>query len=151
MTRAGHTLVECITVVLILSALAFIAVPRLNWGAVRAVQTDAAVRQLATDLRRTRMYAIAHAADNPTGYALVMSGASPYHGYQIVNLQDSTAAATDNMPAGVHCTGRRSFEFGPLGNLTEGSDTQVRVHSANIAYRLEVVPATGTVKWQREK
>jgi len=147
MTRAGHTLVECITVVLILSALAFIAVPRLSWGAVSVAQTDAAVRQLATDLRRTRMYAIAHAADNPTGYALVMSDS----GYQIVDLHDSAIVASDDMPAQVRCTGRRSFEFGPLGNLTEGSDSWVRVHSTSRAYRLEIVPATGAVKWQREK
>ena len=34
MIREGHTLIECITVVLILSVLAFIAVPRLNLGTV---------------------------------------------------------------------------------------------------------------------
>ncbi len=151
MTRAGHTLIECITVVLILSSLAFIAVPRLNWSAVWGVQTDAGVHQLATDLRRTRMYAIARAADNPVGYALVMSGANPYRGYQIIDLRDSTVVASDDMPADVRCTGRRSFEFGPLGNLMDGSDSWVRVHSTSRAYRLEVVPATGAVEWQRER
>jgi type II secretory pathway pseudopilin PulG len=151
MTREGHTLVECITVVLILAALAFIAVPRLNLGAVWGAQTEAGVRQLATDRRRTRMYAIVPAADNPTGYALVMNGASPYREYQIVDLHDSTVVASDNMPANVRCTGRQSFEFGPLGNLTDGSDTRVRIHSQSRAYTLEIVPATGMVKWQREK
>ena len=97
------------------------------------------------------MHAIAHAADNPAGYALVMIGADPYHGYQIIDLQDSAVVASDSIPANVHCTGRQTFEFGPLGNLTDGSDTRVRVHSQGRAYRLEVVPATGMVKWQREK
>jgi len=146
MTREGHTLVECITVVLILSVLALIAVPRLNFGAVWGAQTDAAVRQLATDLRRTRMHAIAHAADNPTGYALVMIGPSPRRSYQIIDLHDSAVVASEDMPANVWCTGGRSFEFGPLGNLTDGSDTQGRVHSESRVYRLEIVPATGMVR-----
>ncbi len=151
MTRAGHTFVECITVVLILGVLACIAVPRLNWGAVWGAQTDAVIRQIAADLRRTRMHAISHAADHPSGYALVMIGANPYHGYQIVNLQDSTVLENASIPANVHCTGRRSFEFGPLGNLTDGSDTRVRIHSQGRSYLLEVVPATGMVKWQRQR
>jgi prepilin-type N-terminal cleavage/methylation domain-containing protein len=151
MTRMGHTLIECITVVLILSILALIAVPRLNLGAVRGVQTEAAVRELATDLRRARMQAIAEAAGNPTGFALVMSGASPYGGYRIVDLHDSAVVASRELPADVRCSGGQRFEFGPLGNLNEGSDTQVRVYSEDRAYQLQIVPATGTVKWFREE
>lgn len=151
MKRAGYTLIECIAVALVLSTLAFIAVPRLNWGAVWGARTDGAVRRLATDLRRTRMQAIAHAADNSTGYALVMSGASPYRGYQIVDLRDSTVVTIAEMPANVQCAGGQHFEFGPLGNLKEGSDTQMRVYSDSRAYQLQIVPATGTVKWLRDK
>jgi len=151
MTRAGHTLIECITVVLIVSVLALIAVPRLNLGAVWGAHTDAAARRLATDLRRTRMHAIAHAADKPTGFALVISGAGPYGGYQIIDLHNSALIASCNFPVDVRCSGGRRFEFGPLGNLKEGSDTQVRVTSESRACRLQVVPATGMVKWFREE
>jgi len=151
MTRTGHTLVECITVVLILSILALVAIPRLNWGAVRGVQTDMAVRRLITDLRRTRMQAITHAADNPTGFALMMSGAGPYHSYQIVSLHDSAVITSHDLPEDVRCAGGQRFEFGPLGNLKEGSDSQVQVYSEGRACRLQIVPATGMVKWLRDE
>ena len=149
MIREGHTLIECITVVLILSVLAFIAVPRLNLGTVWGAQTDTVVHRLATDLRRTRMHAIVHAAENPTGFALVMSGASPYHNYHIINLNDSTAVASGDIAAEVQCTGGQRFEFGPLGNLKDGSATQLRVSAGGRTYQLQIVPATGTVKWSR--
>jgi prepilin-type N-terminal cleavage/methylation domain-containing protein len=149
MTRAGYTLIESMTVVLILSIVAFIAIPRFNWGAVWGAQTDAAVRQLATDLRRTRMHAITHAADNPTGFSLVMTGASPYSGYQIVDLHDSSVVATCTFSADVRCTGGQHFEFGPLGNLKDGGDTQSQISSQGRAYQLQITPATGMVKWSR--
>jgi Tfp pilus assembly protein PilE len=151
MTRAGHSLVECITIVLILSILALIAVPRLNLGAVWGAQTEAAVHQLATDLRRTRMQAIAQAAARPAGFALVMTGASPYRNYRIVDLADSAVIASRDIAANVQCTGGQRFEFGPLGNLKEGSDTQLQVSSGRRAYQLQIVPATGTVKWFAEE
>ena len=151
MARVGHTLIECITVVLIVSVLALIAVPRLNLGAVRGAQTDAAVRRLATDLRRARMHAIAHAADNPTGFALVMSSADPCGGYQIIDLHDSAVITSCNFPADVRCSGGRRFEFGPLGNLKEGSDMQTRLYSNGTACELHIVPATGMVRWLRDK
>ena len=150
MTRAGHTLIEAITVVLILSVLALIAIPRFNWGAVWGAETDAAIRRLATDLRRARLHAIAHAADNPTGFGLVMTGASPYGGYQIVDLHDSGVVATCGFSADVRCTGGQHFEFGPLGNLKDGSDTQSQVSSQGRAYQLQITPATGMVKWFRQ-
>jgi Tfp pilus assembly protein PilE len=146
MTRAAHTLVECITVVLILSILALVAIPRLDWGAVAGTQTDMAVHRIATDLRRTRMQAITHAADNPTGFALVMSGAGPYRSYQIVDLHDSAVITSHDLPADVRCAGGQRFEFGPLGNLKEGSDAQVQVYGEGRACRLQIVPATGMVR-----
>ena len=151
MTRAGHTLIECITVVLILSVLALIAVPGLNLGAAWGAQTDAAVRRLATDLRRTRMHAIIHASDNSMGFALVMNSASPHGGYQIVDLHDSAVVASCDFSADVRCAGGQRFDFGPLGNLKEGSDTQLRVSSESRAYQLQIVPATGMVKWFRDE
>lgn len=151
MTREGHTLVECITVVLILAILALVAVPRLNLGAVWGAQTDVVIRQLATDLRRTRMQAIAQAADNPTGLALVMIGTSPYRSYEIVNLQDSAVVATRDIALEVQCTGGQRFEFGPLGNLKEGSDTQLQVSTERRAYQLQITRATGMVQWSRDE
>jgi prepilin-type N-terminal cleavage/methylation domain-containing protein len=145
----GHTLVEVITVVMILSILACVAVPRLNFAAVVGARADAAVRQIATDLRRTRANAILHAAANPTGFALVMSGGGPYDGYQIIDLHDSSVVAACEIPDGVRCSGGQRFEFGPLGNLRSGSDTELRITTEARTYLVEIAPATGAVKWTR--
>jgi len=141
--------VEVITVVLILSILAAVAVPRINFAAVAGARGDAAVRQIATDLRRTRANAILHAARNPKGFALVMIGSSPYDGYEIVSLQDSAVIATGKIAENVLCSGGQHFEFGPLGNLNSGSDASLRVATDGKTCLLEIVPATGAVKWTR--
>ena len=145
MRQAGHTLVELITVVLILSVLACIAVPRFNLGAVWGAKTDALTRRMTTDLRRTRAQAIQNAAQNPIGYALAITGSL----YQIVGLHDSTVVTTCEIPPEVQCTGGVRFEFGPLGNLREGSDTELRVCAKSKTYTIEIVPATGAVKCTR--
>lgn len=142
MRRSGHTLVELVTVVLVLSILACIAVPRFNLGAVWKTRADALVRRIVTDLRRARALAVLHAAGNPTGFALVMDGG----GYQIMDLQQSTAVAACEIPAGVQCTGGDRFEFGPLGNLKEGSDTELQISVEGRRYTIGIVPATGAVK-----
>ncbi len=146
---AGYTLVEVITVALVISILACIAVPRLNLSAVRGARADAAVQRLVTDLRHTRALAITHAARNPEGFALVLQEADPGCRYQIVNRGDHTAATACTLPIGIRCGGGRRFEFGPLGNLQDGSDTCLRVQTEGKAYLIEIMPATGAVEWRR--
>lgn len=150
--RVGaHTLVELVTVVLILSILAAVAVPRINFAAVGGIRGDAAVRQIATDLRRTRANAILDAARNSKGFALVMTGGNPGHGYEIVDLHDSAVVATCKIPQDVRCSGGQRFEFGPLGNLAGGSDAKLRIVTDARTYTLEIIPATGAVTWTRHK
>jgi len=127
--------------------LASVAVIRLHRGTLPGVKVDAAIRQIATDLRRTRAEALLHAAHNPMGFALLMDGDSCYHGYRIIAPQDSTIVATRKIPTEVRCTGGRRFEFGPLGNLKEGSDRRLQVCTETKMYALEIVPATGAVRW----
>jgi len=148
--RVGHTLVEVITVVLVLSILACIAVPRLNLTAVWGARTDAAVQRLVTDLRRTRILAITRAAENPDGFALVLPGPDPCRSYRITDLHDRTTVTSGELPPGVQCGGGARFEFGPLGNLQNGSDTCLHVRSTGKAYRIEITPATGAVEWRRD-
>ncbi len=145
----AHTLVEVITVVLILSILAVVAVPRIHLAAVGGIRGDAAARQIATDLRRTRAHAILHAAENPKGFALVLAGADD--GYEILDLHRSTAVATCRLPEGVRCSGGKRFEFGPLGNLAGGSDATLRIAVEARSYTLEIAPATGAVTWTRRE
>jgi prepilin-type N-terminal cleavage/methylation domain-containing protein len=146
----GHTLVEVITVVSVLSILACVAVPRLNPGVVWGAKADATVRRLVTDLRHTRALAITHAARNPEGFALVMQEADPCRSYGIIDQRDRTTVRTGHLPAGVHYTGGRRFVFGPLGDLQTGSDTHLRLRTEGKVYRIEIVPATGAVQWHRD-
>jgi len=147
--RHGHTLVELITVVLVISILACVAVPRLNLGAVWGARADATVQRLATDLRHTRVLAITHAARNPEGFALVLRGADFADGYQIVDRHSRAVVTACNIAEGVQCRGGRRFEFGPLGNLQNGSDTHLSIQTEGKVYRLEITPATGAVTWLR--
>jgi Tfp pilus assembly protein PilE len=149
MRRNGHTLVELVLVVFILGALACLAVPRFSWGAVMGAQADAAVAQLTTDLRRTRNHAIWNAQRNPLGFALIMTGDAPHTSYEITDLHDASVVAVRAFPAGVRCTRGRRCAFGPLGNLQEGSDTRLQLGTADRTYNLQIVPATGMVKWLR--
>lgn len=146
----GHTLVEVVTVVLVLSILACVAVPRLNFGAVWGARAEATVRRLATDLRHARALAITHAARNPDGFALVLPDADPCRRYQVIDLGSRRPVTTGNLPAGVQCRGPGRFAFGPLGNLRDGSDRHLRLRTQDQEYVIEIVPATGAVQWRRD-
>jgi len=147
MMRDGHSLSEIVVVVLIIGVLACVAVPRLQWGAVDRTNADVVARKLATDIRRARATALLEAAQHPSGFAAVMTGpAGQYTGYQIVNLQDSTVVESHEIPASVRCTGGGRFAFGPLGNLTDGSDTTLQVSAGGKVCTITIVRATGTVK-----
>jgi prepilin-type N-terminal cleavage/methylation domain-containing protein len=146
----GFTLVEAVTVVFVLSILTCIAVPRLNFGAVWGARADAVVQRLATDLRHTRALAVTHAARNPDGFVLEMQGLDPYRSYQIIDQRDRTVMTACIFPAGVQVGGGRRFEFGPLGNLRNGSDVHLGIRTEGKYYRVEIAPATGAVEWYRD-
>lgn len=144
--RKAYSLVEMITVVLIMAALAFIAVPRLQYGALHRQQADTVARKIVTDLRRTRSRAILYAVQNTDGFALNMTGSAPYTGYQIVDLSDSSVIDSHDIDSAISCTGGSQFEFGPLGNLKDGSDTQLTISAEGKTFTITIIPATGTVE-----
>ena len=78
-----------------------------------------------------------------------MRDPEPYRSYQIVDQHNRATVATCQIPAGVRCVGGRRFEFGPLGNLQSGSNTQLQIGTEGKTYLLEIVPATGAVEWRR--
>lgn len=146
--KGAFTLVELILIVLFVGVLAFIAVPRLNLAVITKQKSDGLARKIVTDIRRTRALAISDAADNTDGYALNMTGSSPYTGYEIENLNTSTVITngTFSIDSGITCTGGSTFRFGPLGNLLSGSDTELTISASGKTFTITVTSATGMVK-----
>jgi type II secretory pathway pseudopilin PulG len=147
--RAGHTLIEQIAVVLILSVLASVAVVRLHPAILAGVRAHADVRLLVHELRRTREEALLQAPTNPAGFAMCLDGVGTVRGYRIVDLTDSTCVREGRFSSRLRCAGGRCYAFGPLGNLKQGSDTQTVVDSRGTQYVLDVEPMTGAVRWAR--
>ena len=145
--RNAYTLVELVVVVAIVGIFAAIAVPRLQFGAVRVKAADGVARKLVTDLRRSRSMALRDAVSNTAGYQVVMTGSSPYTGYDIEDLSDSSTVDSFTFPANVTvtCPGNTHFDFGPLGNLKSGSGTQIIVSANGKTFTLTITSATGSV------
>jgi len=140
----AHTLVELIMIVVILGALAFIAVPRLQFATVYRKQADTIARKLVTDLRRTRRLAVSDAATNTDGYALNRTGST----YEIVDLSDGETIpnGTFSIDSKISCSGGTSFQFGPLGNLKTGSDSQLTVSAQEKTFTISITSATGIIQ-----
>lgn len=142
----AFTLVELILVVLFLGILAAIAVPRLNFSAITRKQADTVARKIVTDLRRTRSLAIFNAAENTTGFNLNMTGSSSYTGYNIVDANSGETVDSHTIDSDIACTGGATFQFGPLGNLLTGSDTQLTVSAEGKTFTIDITSATGMIK-----
>ena len=143
--RTAYSLAEVIMVVLILGALAFIAVPRLNLAALYHKQAHTVAKKIVTDLRRTRSLAIANAANNNAGFRLQMTGSSPYTGYQITDVNSGSTVDSQSIDSHISCAGGSQFTFGPLGNLT-GGGTQLTVTGQGRTYTITVISGTGIVE-----
>ena len=144
--KYAYTIVELIIIVLFLGVLAAIAVPKLNFSVVFKQQADGLARKIVTDLRRTRTLAISDAASNTDGFALNMTGSSPYTGYEIVNLNTEETVDSHTIDSDVSCTGGDEFQFGPLGNLLSESDTELTVSASPKTFTITITSATGMVK-----
>lgn len=145
-SRKAFSLAELILIVLILGVLTAITVPKMQFATLRRQKADATAKKIATSLRLTRRLAITNAAVNVSGYALEMKGASPYSSYEIVNLKTSEVVDSYSIDSEVNCVGGRNFKFGPLGNLSAGSDTQAVVSADGKSFTINIVTATGMVK-----
>ena len=140
----GHTLVELIVIIMILGALAFVAVPRLSYSVLYRKQVDTIARKIVADLRRARRLAISDAASNTDGFSLNRAGST----FEIEDLSDSTTVqnSTFTVDSSISCSGGTSFQFGPLGNLKTGADTQLVLSSSGKTFTIDIIPATGIIK-----
>ena len=144
--RTAFSLAELVIIVMFLGIIAAIAVPRLNFSATSKQKADTIARKILTDLRRTRRLAISNAADNTDGFALNMTGSSPYSGYEIKNLQNAETVDSHTIDSDISCTGGTTFQFSPLGNLKAGSDTQLAISASGKTFTITITVATGMVK-----
>jgi Tfp pilus assembly protein FimT len=144
----AFTFAELSLIVLLLAVMAYIAVPRMQFAGLYRQQADTVARNLVTDLRLTRTLAISYAASNVEGYGLSMTGTAPgpYTGYEIINLDTSDIVNSCTIDSKMTCTGGNDFQFGPLGNLLDGSDSQLSVSAYGRSFTITVVTATGAVK-----
>lgn len=145
-TRKAYTLAEMVTVAVIVGVMAAVAVPRFNLAAVHKQATDTTAKKIVTDLRRTRMMAIADAANNTSGFELKMLGSSPYASYEINNIDTSATVDTHSIDSQVSCTNGSTFQFGPLGDLLGGSDTTITVSASGRSFTITITSATGMIK-----
>ena len=144
--KTGYSLTELVVIVMFLGIIAAIAVPRLNFSTTSRQKADTIARKIVTDLRRTRSLAISDAANNTAGFALNMTGGSPYSGYEIENLDTSETVDSHTIGSDINCTGGATFQFGPLGNLKTGSDTQLTVSASGKTFTITITVATGLIK-----
>ena len=137
--KKAFSLVELVIMVLFLGVLAVVALPRMNFGLISKQKADSTARKIVTDLRRTRSLAISNAAENTAGFALNT-------GYQIEDLDSSETVDSHTIDSAVTCNGGQNFEFGPLGNLLDGSDSQLTVSANGKTFTIDIVSATGMIK-----
>jgi type II secretory pathway pseudopilin PulG len=132
-------------VVMIIGILAVVAVPRFSMSSVSAKQDEAFIRKLTADLRKTRMMAIANAADNSSGIQLRINTSVP-KSYEIRNLQ--TSATVETFPVDSHITfsGTTQFSFTTLGALSPTASVQLTVTGVSKSWLFDIYGYTGSVK-----
>lgn len=143
----GYSFVELVVVLALMSALAAIAVPRLQFVAVERKQAQATAETLVSSLRRTRSLALREAVSAPQGFSLTLESSTPPTAYAIKNVATGRVVDRHTLaePTRIEDLNGTSFWFGPYGNLQEGSATHLRIHSGSWNTRITVTAATGMV------
>lgn len=145
----GFSMAEMLLVVIVIGVLTVVAVPHFSMASVHAKSDEALVRKLAADLRKTRMMAIANAADNSDGYRLSITASSPKK-YEIINLQNSQAVETHDVDSRVTFSGTTEFSFTPLGSLNPTANVQLTVTGSGKSWLFDVYGYTGSVQYAEE-
>jgi prepilin-type N-terminal cleavage/methylation domain-containing protein len=145
---SAYSLVELLIVVAILSAMAFVAVPRLQFGAIHQKQAEVAASRILSALRQARSLAILNAVDHPDGYALRLAKSGGATTFDIVDAATSAVVESQSLDRSVSASGGTLFTFTPLGALKAGSDTSLSVSAQGATRTVTIVAATGMAQCQ---
>ncbi len=145
---AAYSLVELLIVVAILSALAVVTVPRLQFGAIHKNRAEAAAAQILSALRQTRSLAILHAVDHPEGYALRLTKSGTVTTFDILDAATSATVESASLDKSVSSSGGTLFTFTTLGALKTGSDTSLTLAAGGTTCTVTVIAATGMAQSQ---
>jgi prepilin-type N-terminal cleavage/methylation domain-containing protein len=145
--RKAFTIIELVVVVLLIGIFSYVAIPRMRSGILDQSTSQTQAQKIITDLRLARNMAVTDAARNTSGFAVQMTGSSPYRSYNVVNLTNNSVVSTVAISSNASCTGGASFKFGPLGNLLAGSGNQLVVSGGGRTTIINIVAATGTVEY----
>jgi type II secretory pathway pseudopilin PulG len=135
----GFSLIEALAVAGVVAVLVVVAMPRLVVP--DTLQTRAAARQLAADLRLAQRLAIARRADHVLEFA-PMGG--PYTSYTL--RRQGGEAEPDfpkSVPSEVRVTGTQQFTFRPDGSAASGGGITLAAGGASVV--VQVTAATGRV------
>ena len=149
-SNGAFSLIELVLIVALLGVIAMIAIPRFGSDAVNRLAATTTAREIASDMRLARSLAISNASANPNGYAVKMTGSSPYSGYSVVSLMTDETVSTNTILPEILCTGDSEFRFASLGNLAAGSGTALSVSGNGKRYALTLTPATASVTLQEQ-
>jgi Tfp pilus assembly protein FimT len=149
--RAAFSLVELVVIVIFLGVLAMITIPRMNWALIKKHETEIQAREIVTDLRKTRQYAISHAAENPSGYRYELQGFFMFfNGYRIVDRRTNRVVDQGSFPNHMIVMANHPyFTFTPLGALQNVSGSQILVLADDRGYQINVNRITGRVSYTR--
>ena len=160
----AYTLVEVLTIIVILGIVAMIALPLLE--STDAARVSSAAQLIVADLQYAQMYSISH-SDNPIGmkfdtsansYALVQrSGALPFQCSSVTTVTNPVDGEAFSTVFGsgraseltgvsidsVSLDGDECLVFGALGQLDQSSAATVTVSFGGRALTITVDPITG--------
>lgn len=137
-SKPGFTLMEVLTVVILLGILALIAVPRFA-NAKKLSYTTA--RELVGDLRNTRSLAINTGVMH---YLKLFPPEGPYTEYKIFDSSNNQIGNTQAIPNEVTCTASTdTFSFNYLGSCNNGTDASITFEGEGETYTVQITGFTG--------
>ncbi len=144
--KRSFTLVELISVMVVVSILMAMALPRYGQGAISKLSVDTTGRQIVSALRLGRRLAIAKAEN----YSVRFSPSGGYTQYEIyLDGPPGELVETKPIPARINCAGSNWtgtgdwFTFTPFGNGTTGGT--LTLSSGTHTRAINIVFATGRV------